>query len=142
MRAKSVPGGSQLSAPRSVRGLHSPGWAAALAERGLGDEEAALQRRAIERYSGCCRASGAEATVASARRFMARVERRGELGGGDLAGWKAGLNWRLRAAWPRAGGGGAEPPPRQADLRKTDGERRFISSRSPPPALRGACRSS
>jgi len=90
----------------SSSGVWFPQWAEVLARTRLKDMERRAYRLAIVQYLVFCKRSRQRATVASARLFMEQVEGRHRLGVGQMATWKAALNWFFRTA-PSGGAPGS-----------------------------------
>lgn len=113
------------AASRGVPAVIFPNWREVLHQARLAEPTQAGYSLAISGYLDYCRRNGLSVTSASARGFMADVERRKLARNPGL--WKSGLNWffvegRRRSAWTPGG----EPTPGSADTGRTPWERRLI----------------
>jgi integron integrase len=124
MRADPTPGALPTAKVPAVLFLF-PNWRELLNREGLSATARAGYALAIGGYLDHCRHNGLSVTLASARGYMADVERRRLARNPAL--WKRGLNWffaqgRRTSAWRPAG----EPAPGRADTGSTPWERRLI----------------
>src|SRR6266511_1907327 len=104
-----------------------PGWKQCLAQARLSAELQISYGRGIEAYSAFCRRNRLEATVETARRFMAESAGLGSLAAATVEVWKEALNWFFREARAhRAPALHGVPTLGWVDLGQTDWERRLI----------------
>ncbi len=104
-----------------------PAWKQCLAQARVSSELQGNYRRGIEAYSDFCRRHRLEATVESARGFMAESASLGSLAVETVGLWKEALNWFFREARAhRAPALRGVPTLGRADLGRTDWEVRLI----------------
>ena len=104
-----------------------PAWKQCLGQARLSAELQGSYRRGIDAYSDFCRRHRLEASVETARRFMAESAGPESLAAATVEVWKEALNWFFREARAhRAPALHGVPTLGHADLGQTDWERRLI----------------
>jgi hypothetical protein len=104
-----------------------PGWKQCLGQARLSGELQVSYRRGIEAYSAFCQRNRLDATVETARRFVAESAGLGSPAPAAVEVWKEALNWLFREARAhRAPSLKGVPALARADLGQTDWERRLI----------------
>ena len=104
-----------------------PAWKQCLGQARLSAERQVTYSHGIEAYSAFCRRHRLDATVETARRFMAESAGLGSLAPATVEDWKEALNWFFREARAhRAPALHGAPPLGRVDLGQTDWERRLI----------------
>ena len=104
-----------------------PGWKQYMGQARLSAERQVVYSQGIEAYSAFCRRHRLDATVETARRFMAESAGLGSLAPATVEDWKEALNWFFREARThRSPALHRAPPLGRVDLGQTDWERRLI----------------